>query len=356
MAEYRDEEAVGILRIDRDRRNLLTVAQTEMRPRRTGVGRLVDAVADRQIRTLQSLAAAGIDDVWIARRHRERADRSGRLRVEDRRPRSPGVVALPHAAVDDADVKEVRMARDAGDRRRAAAAQRSDETPMQVAIECRRDAGTREHSSGERERSRGMRSRHARVTRSTKAAISEKASRDSGSPAKMCQTCGTPSQRRSVESTPAARALASSRTASSQQPFDRAGLNHQRRQSVQVGIETGCERIVERRVADVGVRDASFAARRRYERRRKIHPRRDEHGAGRRRFVRVAQREQRRERQAAARRIAGDDDRLCAGCRPRAASDIRRPRRAAPPESGVLVRGGSRARKRALHSGGRRRR
>ena len=40
MAEHGGEHAVGIARIDGERRNLLPVAQAEMRPRLAGVGGL----------------------------------------------------------------------------------------------------------------------------------------------------------------------------------------------------------------------------------------------------------------------------------------------------------------------------
>src|SRR6185436_15450471 len=67
MSEDGDEQTVGIARIDGDHRNLLTVAKSEMRPCFSSVGRLVDAIAGREIGTLQSFAAPDIDDVRIGR-------------------------------------------------------------------------------------------------------------------------------------------------------------------------------------------------------------------------------------------------------------------------------------------------
>ena len=55
MAEHRDEQPVRIARIDGDLRDLLRVAQAEVRPRLAGVGGLVDAVADREVGTLRAL-------------------------------------------------------------------------------------------------------------------------------------------------------------------------------------------------------------------------------------------------------------------------------------------------------------
>ena len=63
MPRDRDEKVVRILRIDRDLRDLLAVAQAEMRPGFAGIGRFVNAVADRKIRAMQTFAAADIDDV-----------------------------------------------------------------------------------------------------------------------------------------------------------------------------------------------------------------------------------------------------------------------------------------------------
>ena len=48
MAEHGDEQPVGVPRVDHDLRDLLAVAQAEMRPGLAGVGRLVDAVAGRR--------------------------------------------------------------------------------------------------------------------------------------------------------------------------------------------------------------------------------------------------------------------------------------------------------------------
>jgi len=60
-----DEEPVGVARIDRELRNLLAVAQTEVRPGFARVSRLVDAVSDRQVWSMQTFAAADVDDVRI---------------------------------------------------------------------------------------------------------------------------------------------------------------------------------------------------------------------------------------------------------------------------------------------------
>ena len=65
MAECGDEEAVRILRIDGNLGDLLGVAKAEVRPGLARVGRLVDAVADREVGARQAFAAADVDDVRV---------------------------------------------------------------------------------------------------------------------------------------------------------------------------------------------------------------------------------------------------------------------------------------------------
>src|SRR5207302_9380976 len=86
MSEHRDEEAIGIARIDGEHRNLLAVAEAEVLPRFAGVSGFVGAVAGREIGTLQAFARAGVDDVGIRRRDGDRTDRAGWLLIENRRP------------------------------------------------------------------------------------------------------------------------------------------------------------------------------------------------------------------------------------------------------------------------------
>ena len=154
MAEHRDEEPVRILRIDVDLRDHLALAQTEMRPRLAGVGRLVHAVARREIGANDARARADVDDVRIGRRDGDRADRSGRLLVEQRLPVRAVVGRAPHAAVVEADVDDVRLARHAGHRARAAGARRSDLAPVHGRGGIRLRGGTQKwngaHHGGER--------------------------------------------------------------------------------------------------------------------------------------------------------------------------------------------------------------
>ena len=132
MAERGDEDPIGILRIDRQLRNLLRVTQPEMDPGLAGVARTVDAVADRQVRPRQAFAAGDVDDVRVGRRDGDPADRAGRLILEDRLPGPAGVGGLPHAAVDHPDVEGVRLAGVPGRGLGAAGAIRADVPPLHV--------------------------------------------------------------------------------------------------------------------------------------------------------------------------------------------------------------------------------
>src|SRR5262249_51448174 len=133
MTEHSDEEPVRVSRIDNDLGNLLTVAQTQMRPRFACIRGLVDAVTHGEIGTLQALAAADVNDVWIRRSHGDRAYRTGRLLIEDRLHRPAVIRRLPDAAVVDANVEHARLGGHARDRFRTSAAKRADVAPAHLA-------------------------------------------------------------------------------------------------------------------------------------------------------------------------------------------------------------------------------
>ncbi len=132
MPEHRREHPVGIVRVDQQRRDLLAVAQPEVLPGLAAVRRLVDAVAHRQVGALQPFAAAGVDHPRVRRRHRERADRLRRLRVEQRPPGPARVVGLPDAAVVDAHVEHVGLSRHPHRRHRPSPPERPDQPPAQL--------------------------------------------------------------------------------------------------------------------------------------------------------------------------------------------------------------------------------
>jgi hypothetical protein len=132
MPQHRGEQVVGVARVHRQRRNLLAVAEAQVRPGLARVGGFVDAVAHRQIGALQALAAGHVDDVRIGGRHRDGADGAGGLAIEDRRPGAAVVVGLPDAAVDLAHVEQVGLAGYAGRGARPPAAERADVAPVQI--------------------------------------------------------------------------------------------------------------------------------------------------------------------------------------------------------------------------------
>ena len=86
---------------------------------------------------MQTFAAPDVNHVRIRNRHRDRADRTRWLIIEDRLPRSPVIGRLEYAAVDLRHVKRVRLRRNAADRARSPAAKRSDVAPAQRRIKIR---------------------------------------------------------------------------------------------------------------------------------------------------------------------------------------------------------------------------
>ena len=129
MSEHRHEQPIRIFRIDRDLRNLLSVTQAEVCPCSPGVRGFVDAIAGREVGTLQPFTAAGVDDVRVGWRNRKGADRSGGLIVENRGPDPAVVRGFPHTAVGHADIEKARSRRNAGRSFGAPAAKRPDHAP-----------------------------------------------------------------------------------------------------------------------------------------------------------------------------------------------------------------------------------
>ena len=76
----------GFVGCDDDLADAAGLLEPHLRPGLAGVGRLVDALADRDVAADAGFAGAGPDDVRIGGRDGERADRLHRLAVEDRLP------------------------------------------------------------------------------------------------------------------------------------------------------------------------------------------------------------------------------------------------------------------------------
>src|SRR5262249_32267992 len=110
LTDRRHVRDVRILRVDLQLRDLADFAQPDVRPRLAGVGRLVDAASDDDVRSDGFAAGAHVDHVRIRIRDVDRADRSGRdLAVGDWQPGDPVVLGLPDAAARRAHIEDVRL-------------------------------------------------------------------------------------------------------------------------------------------------------------------------------------------------------------------------------------------------------
>src|SRR6202035_261596 len=105
-----------------------------MRPGFPCIGGFVDTVAYGKIGASEACAACNINDVRVRRSDGDGANRLRRLRIENGRPGAAVVIGFPDATVDSADVKDGRLACDACERARAAAAEWADHAPAHFAI------------------------------------------------------------------------------------------------------------------------------------------------------------------------------------------------------------------------------
>lgn len=116
--------------------NVARVIQADMLPTAPGIGGFVNAIAMRDINTNRGFARAGVDDVRIRFRDRQRADRSGvEVAVGDIAPVLPGVVRLPDATRAGAEVEGADIAGVAGHSDDAPAAEGSDTAPASDVVE-----------------------------------------------------------------------------------------------------------------------------------------------------------------------------------------------------------------------------
>ena len=91
-------------------------------------------VSNRKVGTMQSLAAADVNDIGIGRSHGDGADGLRGLVIEDRVPRSAVVVRFPNSSVHRPDVKQIRLAGDAGCGAGAASPKGPDHAPVQILV------------------------------------------------------------------------------------------------------------------------------------------------------------------------------------------------------------------------------
>src|SRR4030095_6139620 len=106
IAQYRDIDEVGILRMDADAADALAVLQADVLPAASGIGRLVDAVAVGDVEADRGLAGAGIDHVGIGGRHGDRAHcRGAHEAVRHAAPEDAAILGLPDAAGAGAEIE-----------------------------------------------------------------------------------------------------------------------------------------------------------------------------------------------------------------------------------------------------------
>src|SRR5579859_5838049 len=134
MSENCGKNFIRVARIDGERRDLLSIHQAEMRPGLTGVGGLVDAIANGEIGTVQSLATAYINNVGVRGRNGNGTDGLRGLMVENWVPGAAVVVRFPDAAVYLAHIKHIGLAGNTGGRASATAPKWADHAPVQFLV------------------------------------------------------------------------------------------------------------------------------------------------------------------------------------------------------------------------------
>ena len=132
MAESRDQDPIRVAGVDQDSPDLLRVPKPDVDKGLPAVGGFVHPVALRDVGAHVGLAGAHVDHLRIRRRQGERADGADRLGVEDRSPGPAGIVRLPHAAVDAAEVEVRHVAGHAGHGQHAPPAKRADRAPAEL--------------------------------------------------------------------------------------------------------------------------------------------------------------------------------------------------------------------------------
>ncbi len=139
MAESGDEYDVWIRGMDDEFADVPGVLQSDIGPGLPGVIRTIDAVAEGDISADAGFAGSRVNDVRIGIRDRDAADGRGSLFFEKGIPGDAAVRGLPDAARDGAKVISIGLTGNAGDGQCAAAAKRTDQTPLHAGIGFRID-------------------------------------------------------------------------------------------------------------------------------------------------------------------------------------------------------------------------
>ena len=135
MSQGRDVDDVRVRGVNDDGADLPRIRQADMGPVLPAVHRLPHAVAVGNVAADAGLAGADVERVVVGVGDRDGADRGERLFIGERLPGRARVVGLPHAAGDASEIERAGLARHAGDRHNAAAAIRTDASPLHPAEE-----------------------------------------------------------------------------------------------------------------------------------------------------------------------------------------------------------------------------
>src|SRR5204863_9517387 len=115
VAHRRDVNEIRIVRMHPHAGDVTRVGQADLFPALSGVGRLPQAVAVRDVAADGLFTATDVDDRRVARRYAYRADRAAEKPVGHVSPRLAGIGGLPDAAATRAEVVRVALARDSFD-------------------------------------------------------------------------------------------------------------------------------------------------------------------------------------------------------------------------------------------------
>ena len=129
VTECRNENNVGILRVNGEAADVATVFESDRMPGFAGVGALVHAIALQDVVANAGFAGAYVDDVWVRLSYGDGYNGRELFLVRHRSPVQAAVGRLPHSTAHSAEIVGVGLTHDAGDREHAPAAKWSDEAP-----------------------------------------------------------------------------------------------------------------------------------------------------------------------------------------------------------------------------------
>src|SRR5213080_2018612 len=134
MAEHAGENPVGIVRVNHDGANLLSIAQSEMFPGTAPIQRFINSVAGGKIRPAKAFAAAYVNHVRIRCCDSQSADCASLLIIKHGIPSAPIVRCSPDAAVIRRHKEDIRLRLYPRDSHAAPAAKWADQSPAQFLI------------------------------------------------------------------------------------------------------------------------------------------------------------------------------------------------------------------------------